>query len=185
MNTIETCNHNPRDIGIAVPREFPHVALITLQSKHASRVNFRTQQKCVGSLVSDRHVITSQFCISFYSDQIVKVRLGVFNYDEFNSGEKSYNADVVESKYGLSILKLQSKVEFSETIMPACLFPEKITASPFLLTGWTGDWRDCFPKLRKWQINNDLVEINAFWMTVDEAVVINYRQVRQSKAKAE
>jgi hypothetical protein len=62
--------------------------------------------------------------------------------------------------------------------MPACLFTGKSTKADILLTGWTGDWRECDPRLKKWLVRNSLVvNINRWQMMIDQSSIINYREV--------
>lgn len=179
IETVTICNQNNRDIGLAVMKEFPHVALIRVRKQHPKRTNMLSETRCVGTLISERHVITSVFCVFLEQNQEITVHLGVFNDDSIDENSKTYKVEDFETKYGVTILKLNIvKVEFSEHIMPICLHPDKSTKSSFLLAGWIGDWRDCDPKLKKWHIDNQLVKFDKWNLQVDESMIINYRQVR-------
>lgn len=174
---VEICNQKKANTGLASEKEFPHIAIINLQSRLLTRNNHESLSKCVGSLISDRHVLTSMFCISSDQNFHLSVRLGAYKLDE-NNISNIYDVEHIEAKHGVAILKLNRKVNFSEQIMPICIFPDKEAAMSILLSGWTGDWRECDPKLKKWQIENYLVKRNRWQFFIDETSIINYRQVR-------
>lgn len=125
-------------------------------------------------MISDFHVITTVHCVHSDLNQFVTVQLGSFKLEETDGG---VDVEEIEKKYGIAILKLKKKVEFSENVLPICLFPDKDVTSQVLLAGWTGDWRDCDPRLRKWYIGNNLVEKSVWQMKINESAVLNYRQV--------
>ena len=159
-------------------KEFPHIALIKMDDLNGIRRNYNMEVKCVGSLISDCHVITSFYCVSSLVKHKVTVYLGVSNYDLSGSGVKSFDVESLETKNGVTILKLQNRVIFDEHILPTCLYPEKSTNSEFLLTGWTGDWRECDPQLKKWHVSNSLVVKSYKWqMTMQQTSIINFREV--------
>lgn len=178
VKRITFCHHNKENIGIASEMEFPHVAVIKLQPLLDARSDYyRTESKCVGSLISERHVLTSTFCVNSDHNYKLEVQLGAFNYDLAGRHVKSFDVEKVESIYGVSILKLDRKIEFSEHIIPICLFPDKNVTSQYLLAGWTGDWRECDPRLKKWHIENNGVDVKHSLLSIDESAIINYRQV--------
>lgn len=179
VKSTPICYQNKANIGIGSEKEFPHIALIRLKSLPRNR--YRTEIKCVGSLISDRFVLTSSYCIKFTgnlkSQYHINVELGVFHINSVDLSMSSFKAVEVSTKFGITLLKLDRRVVFNEFIQPICLYPDKQAASEFLLTGWTGDWLECDPKLKKWHIENHLVD-HEFWrLTIDEAAIINYRQV--------
>lgn len=176
VKITEICNQNKDNIGIASEKEFPHIALIKLKGK--ARGQYRSEMKCVGSLISDRYVLTSTYCVSSDLNYQINVELGVININSIDLSMNSFKVIEVTIKYGITLLKLNRKVTFNEFIIPACLYPDKKASTEFLLTGWTGDWFECDPKLKKWHISNDLVEYSVWKQTIDEAAIINYRQVK-------
>lgn len=171
----EICHQNKANIGIASAKEFPHIALIKLKGQMKGQ--YRSEMKCVGSLISDRYVLTSTFCVNSDLYYQINVELGVVNINSIDLSMNSFKVIEVTIKYGIALLKLNRKVTFNEFIIPACLFPDKQASSEFLLTGWTGDWLECDPKLKKWHISNDLVGHSVWKQNIDEAAIINYRQV--------
>jgi Trypsin len=178
ITRVETCHQNKEDIGIASEMEFPYIALIKLQENHETRRFYNVELKCVGSLISERHVITSFYCVNSLIKFKVTVHLGVFNYDLSDSNLQSHEVESLDTKYGVTILRLQNQVIFSDHIMPACLFPEKVATSEVLLAGWTGDWQECESRLKKWHIrNNEVTYISRWQITIDQSAIMNYRQV--------
>jgi hypothetical protein len=176
ITTTEFCNHKRENTGIASDKEFPHIALIKLDDGVPK--TYHQEVKCVGTLISDRHVMTSYFCVNSLIKHKVFVYLGTFNYNLSGEGVRSFEVESAESIYGVTILKLKNQVSFDERIMPACLFTGKSTASDILLTGWTGDWRECDPRLKKWLVRNSLVvNVNRWQMTIDQSSILNYREV--------
>lgn len=175
IKQVPFCNQNKENIGIASEMEFPHIALIKLQ-KIADNHHFIS--KCVGSLISDRHVITSFYCVSSLVKYDVKVQLGVSYLDSEDSFSNIHDVESLETKYGVTILKLQSQVYFSQKIMPACLFTKKLVTPEVILAAWSGDWRECDPMLKKWHISNTAVNISNLQIRVDQSTIVNYRQVR-------
>lgn len=172
VTVTNICHQKLEDIGIAAELEFPHIAIIKLQRR---QVNFqRLESKCIGSLISEFHVITSVHCVHSDLNHFVTVQLGSFKFDDESV---SLEVEDIESKYGIAILKLKKKVDFSERVVPACLFPDREIKSSMLLTGWTGDWRDCDTKLKKWKIANNLCDQEDWQMKFNESAIMNYRQV--------
>lgn len=181
IKRVEICNQNRKNTGIASESEFPHVAVIKLLQIRDYRLNHNVETKCVGSLISERHVLTSFYCVNSLLKFKVTVHLGGFNFDLSDNNIKNYEVESLESKYGVTILKLHEQVIFSENIMPVCLFTGDVATSEVLLAAWNGDWRECETTLKKWHINNNAVVYSNRWqITIDESAIINYRQVQQS-----
>lgn len=179
ISRVEICHQNKENIGIASEMEFPHIGLIKLQEVNDIRRHHNIEAKCVGSLISERHVITSFYCVNSLIKYQVTVQLGVFNYDSSDSNLKTHKVESLETKYGVTILKLQNNVVFAENIMPACLYPDKVSTSEVLLAAWNGDWRECESKLKKWHINNnEVIHSNRWQISIDQSAIINYRQVQ-------
>lgn len=178
IKKVPFCHQNENDIGTASEKEFPHVAIIKLQSRTLPRSAFGSSTKCIGSLISERHVITSAFCV--FSDQSheVTVELGVLNFNEVGLSE-SFNVDEIDHKFGVAILKLDRKVVFSESVMPICLLTDENFSTQALVSGWTGDWRDCDPKLKKWHVESKKLEKSRWQIKIVETAMLNYRQVNQ------
>lgn len=177
VTRIDVCHQNKEDIGVALELEFPHIAVIKLRSRQAS--NLRNDSKCIGSLISDFHVITSVHCIHSDLNHFVTVQLGSFKLEDTAEGVE---VEDIEKKYGIAILKLKEKVEFRDNVLPICLSPDQETSSQVLLAGWTGDWRECDPKLRKWIVGNHLIEKNVWQIKINESAILNYRQVNSLAA---
>lgn len=141
---------------------------------------FNRESKCVGSLISDRHVITSFHCVFSTVSFKITVYLGVFNLNSIEDGQQ-FEIETVDANFGLSVLTLSKKVEFSEKILPVCIHSGKDLSPPLVLAGWTGDWRECDPKLKKWHIDQQSMN-DTFWnFKVAESAIINYRQVTSLK----
>ena len=176
MKRTKFCYQNKADLGIATEKEFPHTAVIQVEDLRVNKNDFmnRTSQ-CGGSLVSDRHVMTSFYCVSSAVNYKLSVYLGVFNLNAIDDGIR-YDVDEVNVKYGVAILKLSRKVEFNEKIMPVCLSSGNDLTSPVILTGWSGDWRECDPKLKKWHIEPQSIIKTTWHLKVIESTIINYRQ---------
>lgn len=114
-------------------REYPHVALIGTQQQYG-----RYSWSCTGALISDRFVLTSTDCVKSGTHNIV--RLGsvcqekgtqdigierVVPYPNYNVGTSTGN---------LALVKLVSKVVFSDRVLPACLWPNHSTVPLKLYT---------------------------------------------------
>lgn len=173
----EFCYQNKRDIGTAIAKEFPHVAIVKLLDRRLPRDRYGSERKCVGSLVSDRHVLTSIDCVKTDLHYKISVQLGAYEYDAVDSSQ-IYDVDEIFTNYDLTILKINKKVEFNQQVMPICLFPDEQIRSEILLVGWSGDWRECDLNLRKWQIESNLVEHKDWQLIIDNSAILNYRQVR-------
>lgn len=176
VSKTPVCHQNTANVGIASEKEFPHIAIIKLQHRQMQRNTYGALTKCVGSLISDQHVITSIFCVQSDINHEVTVQLGGINFNENNS-DNIYEVEDIDKIHGVAVLKLKTKVEFNENVMPICLFPNQNITSDVILAGWTGDWRECDPKLKKWHVANNFVEHGTWHLKIDESIVINYRQV--------
>jgi Trypsin len=176
VEKVAFCNQNENDIGIASENEFPHMAVIKLQNRAMIRNSIGSVSKCLGSLISEQHVLTSVFCVFSDEKHEVSVELGVFNFNEVGL-HHGFGVVEIDKKYGVTILKLNRKASISETVLPICLFSGESFSSQVLLSGWTGDWRECDPKLKKWHVGNRLIEKMRWQMKIDEASILNYRQV--------
>lgn len=184
VNSTAFCNQRKENNGIASENEFPHVAIIKLQNRFLPRNLHESETKCVGSLISDRHVLTSVYCVSSDRNYKVLVQLGTNNYTyekdhEAKMSANTYEVEEIDAKYGVSILKLNRKVQFDEHVMPVCLYPSSNFVGDVVLVGWSGDWRECDPTLKKWQVQNKLIEQTRWHLTFSESSIINYRQVRK------
>ena len=188
INATAFCNQNKENNGITSENEFPHIAIIKLQNRFLPRNQNESKTKCVGSLISDRYVLTSVFCVSSDRNYKVSVQLGTNNYtyDKTNSAERAkyyYEVDDIDAKFGVSILKLSRRVEFDEHVMPICLSPDNKILNDAVLVGWTGHWLDCNPILRKWQIKNKLIEQGRWHLKFAESSITNYWQVRKDNLR--
>lgn len=179
FRSTNICNQKKENTGQASEKEFPHVAIIDIRNRSSPIGSFESLRKCAGSLISDRHILTSKFCVSTGQNYHISVQLGAFNFDDMKINN-NYFVESIEENRGVTILKLNRKVIFSEHVMPVCLFPDPNVVSSFLLVGWTGDWRDCNRKLKKWQIESSSVVLNRLSFSIPEDSIINYRQVRRN-----
>lgn len=136
----------------------------------------------MGSLISHRHVLTSVFCVSSNRNFKVSVQLGTNNYSYDESQDpkiigNNYEVEDIIAKYGVSLLKLSRSVELSKHVMPVCLFPDEAFVGDTLLVAWNGDWRECDPILKKWHINQELIEKRRWQYKFEASAIINYREV--------
>lgn len=175
------CNHNKANNGLASEKEFAHVAVIKVENlRFPDNDFFNRESKCVGSLISSRHVLTSFHCVFSTVSYKISVYLGVFNLNSIEDGVL-FDIDTVDANFGLSILTLSKNVEFSEKILPICIHWGKELSPPIVLAGWTGDYRECDPKLKKWHIDQTSMNDTVWNFKVAESSIINYRQVRICK----
>ena len=84
--TTNYCNTNQRNIGVAVEKEFPHVAYIygkkILKHRNGSVVKPVQQvveTKCSGSLITENFVLTTALCVSKNLHSSAVVHFGVLN----------------------------------------------------------------------------------------------------------
>ena len=120
--------------------EFPWVALLKYEGDNP--------YKCVGSLISDRYVLTSSVCVKSKRHNVVGVRLGehtlgndthseefciekIIPHDGFKQGKKQFNNDI-------ALLKLCSLVKFSDYIKPICLSKDSLSKPEdnIFISGW-------------------------------------------------
>lgn len=116
----------------AQEKEYPHVALIGTQQYG------RNSWSCTGALISDRYVLTSADCVKSGAHNIV--RLGAI-YQEKGTQDigierivayPSYNVGL--STGNLALVRLASKVVFSDRVLPACVWPNHSTVPLKLYT---------------------------------------------------
>lgn len=184
--TVNYCNTNHKDIGVAVEKEFPHVAYIQsrrgLRDEHGKVVSLEQQVvviKCSGSLISENFVLTTSLCVSDTRHDSALVYFGVLNLTtEFEYFSKmEVPGRNIKTLKELSLLKLLQKVETNEMVMPICL--SSATSEKFVLTGWTGYKYECNPLLKKWYIEAGNVKTckNDF-LCIESANIVNYHEVR-------
>lgn len=120
--------------------EFPWLALLEYQTYTTNRTEFR----CAGTLISNRHVLTSANCVSRLPLEwkLIHVRLGEHQLDTDPDCENLYNfqecADpmvnvpvesiIVHPQYNpndqtnnIAIIRLNKSVSYTEWILPICL----------------------------------------------------------------
>lgn len=112
--------------------EYPHVAVVGIQR------NGRYYWSCIGVLISDRFVLSSADCVKSRMQNIV--RLGAV---ELEKGTQDISVeqiilnpgyDTAASKGNLALLKLATRVVFSDRVLPACLWPNHSTVPLKLYT---------------------------------------------------
>lgn len=145
--------------------EYPHVALVGIQQ------NGRHYWSCVGVLISDRFVLSSADCVKSRQQNIV--RLGVYEMGDTTQDisveqiilNPGYNA--AASKGNLALLKLSSRVTFSNRVLPACLWPNQSSVPLKLYTlGLDGDHVIVRPRVARY--NKDCRKFYPLTNLVDE-----------------
>ena len=187
LQLINYCNTNQRDIGVAVEKEFPHVAYIfgriILKDRNGNVVKPVQQvveTKCSGSLITENFVLTTALCVSKNRHSSAIVHFGVLNLTlEFEA-----HSTVEIPKINLltfleiTLLRLVKRMNVNESIMPACL--SSVSNSKFILSGWTGYKYECNPLLKKWYIREEDVEkCGKTMLCIESANIINYYEVMQ------
>lgn len=184
-NGDEFCNTNPVDNGVAIEKEFPHIAIIEAKvEKVIGRFKIlRIDTKCAGSLITKKLVVTAQTCVNSTRHLAANIKFGMLIFNEtrsIKSIEISQN-DMVSEKH-LTVLKLPEEIEINEFIMPA-----KIPTSTFdtlidekvILSGWTGFRYECNQQMRKWFLRKMLFRsCGDNLMCLNELDIINYREVK-------
>ncbi|KAJ8704802.1 hypothetical protein PYW08_012122 [Mythimna loreyi] len=126
-------------------RDFPHMALVGWMKIQEPGYSW----KCGGSLISDRYVLTAGHCAYQDKDANVEsglphaVQLGSSFLDDPGALVVKISAVIKHPKYKMrrsyhdvALIKMVSKVRFSEVIRPACLgFPPPEGRS-VIATGW-------------------------------------------------
>lgn len=172
---IGFCNTNKNDIGVAVEKEFPHITYIVGKPEQPL-----PESKCLGSLITEKFVLTTALCVNYIRHSSATVYFGVLNLTtEF----QAYDHVVVyrHSIYSLediTLLQLPKVMEISENIFPTCL--STFSNDKFVLTGWTGYRFDCNPVLKKWYIESD--EVGACGkkkLCFNSTNIVNYHEVNQ------
>jgi hypothetical protein len=182
---INFCNTNQRDTGVAVEKEFPHVAyifgkkILTDRNRNIVKpVQQVVETKCSGSLITENFVLTTALCVSKNRHSSAIVHFGVLNLtSEF---EAYSTVEIPKINFltflEVTLLRLINKVDVSESIMPACL--SSVGNDKFILSGWTGFKYECNPLLKKWYIREeDVIKCGKTTLCVDSANVINYHEV--------
>lgn len=177
VTSVPFCNQIAMGTENGAEKEFPHIAHIKVKAKPNGLKNYRSTITCVGSLISDRFVITSSHCSDFYDIDEVIIELGRVRLDSVNPNMRRFKGIDFKVKAGIALIKLDQKVVFSEYIIPACIFPDESVNATFLISGWVEDIFTANPVLKKWKIQNDLVEFGTRKLLIDEAAIVNHRQV--------
>jgi len=185
LQLIDFCNTNQRDIGVAVEKEFPHVAYIIgrkiLKDRNGNVVKPVQQvveTKCSGSLITESFVLTTALCVSKNRHSSAIVHFGILNLtSEF---EVHSTVDVPKNNLltflEITLLRLSNRMDINENMMPACL--SSVSNSKFILSGWTGYRFECNPLLKKWYIREEEVKkCGKTMLCVDSSSIINYYEV--------
>ncbi|KAK5643984.1 hypothetical protein RI129_007829 [Pyrocoelia pectoralis] len=141
------CGHQIVDSGMEIRRfaqegEFPWAVLLKYEGTES--------YKCVGSLISDRYVLTSAVCVTGGFQKLVGVVLGEHNLgqsahsEEYGIEKITVHADYKKSSQGnhdIALIKLNASVKFSDYIKPICLPSEGNSllqaGDQIILAGWS------------------------------------------------
>lgn len=179
------CNTNQRDIGVAVEKEFPHVAYIIgrkiLKDRNGNVVKPVQQvveTKCSGSLITENFVLTTALCVSKNLHSSAIVYFGVLNLTSEFEAHSTVEIPKINilTFLEITLLKLSNRMDVNESIMPVCLSFESNTK--FVLSGWTGYKYECNPLLKKWYIPEEEVQkCGKTMLCVASENIFNYHEV--------
>lgn len=184
IRSDEFCNTNPVDNGIALEKEFPHIAIIEAKvEKIIGRFKIlKIDAKCTGSLITKNIVITAQTCVNSSRHLAANIKFGmvIFNATKsIKSLEISQNDMVTENQ--LTVLKLPEEIEINEYMMPAHMPTstfDTLLVENMILSGWTGYRYECNQQMRKWLIRKmSFRSCGDNLICLNELDIINYREV--------
>lgn len=140
------CGHQIIDSAMELRRvaqegEFPWTVLLKYDGINP--------YKCVGSLISDRYVLTSSVCVTAKNHIMIGAVVGVHSlhvgthsqfygiekiipHEHFKNGKKEFDHDI-------GLIKLNDTVKYSDYIQPVCLPKSSSLVQPedkVLVTGW-------------------------------------------------
>jgi secreted trypsin-like serine protease len=128
--------------SLSFNNEFPHMVALG----YGSNPNFKWL--CGGTIISENYILTAAHCTSHQEYGTVKmIRMGVRNLKDDRSATDIGVSKIIKhpnykppSQYNdIALLKLKSNIQFSKSMLPACLntvFDVKPRTSKLTATGW-------------------------------------------------